>query len=162
MTSARCTSTDRSPSAAREDGNRTQEKPEEPEQVRLANEILFHPFNYWLIDSFLTCCLSAATVMYGKTLTVTQQDDETSSTTTDKLQHRHGTMSRKKAWISHRDLKQTLNTFNFSPDLSVCVVLFRQLNRQCCFLPGQSGRMLRGGLRVTGFNRPGELQAKLL
>lgn len=37
----------------------------------------------------LTCCLSAATVMKAKTLTVTHADDETSSTTTDKLQQKH-------------------------------------------------------------------------
>lgn len=40
-------------------------------------------FWLWLL---LTCCLSAARVMYGKTLTVTHADDDTSSTTTDKLQ----------------------------------------------------------------------------
>lgn len=33
----------------------------------------------------LTCCLSAAMVVWGKTFTVTQQEDEESSTTTAKL-----------------------------------------------------------------------------
>lgn len=35
--------------------------------------------------SRLTCCLSAAVLMFGKTFTVTEQEDAESSTTTDKL-----------------------------------------------------------------------------
>ncbi|KAF3858184.1 hypothetical protein F7725_011385 [Dissostichus mawsoni] len=38
----------------------------------------------------------------------------------------------------------------------------KHLNPQHSFLPSQSGRVLRGGLSIACFNRPGELQAELL
>lgn len=59
-------------------------------------------------------------------------------------------------------IKNKFQIFHFSLDLSIGVVLLRQLNSQRDALPRQSRRVLRGGLRVAGFNGPGEVQAQLL
>lgn len=64
--------------------------------------------------------------------------------------------------MSGRSPQQPPTSRRVSLDLSVCIVLFRQLNAQRGFLPSQRGRVLRSGLSVAGFDGPGEFQTQLL
>lgn len=58
--------------------------------------------------------------------------------------------------------QQPPTSLHFSLDLSICIVLFRQLNSQRSFQPSKSRRVLRSGLSIPCFDCPGEFQTQLL
>lgn len=119
-----------------------------------------------------TCCLSAAVVIFGKTFTVTEQEDAESSTTTVKL------LNTKWNGIKFRSvnisgctglekklpstIRHTRCSLNPLPDFSVLVVCRSGLNLQLNELSGERSGNDGGRLHVPRFYGLRQLRARLL